>query len=540
MRSLYRYLTLAIAFFAIQGCKDDFLDRPPLDQLTDANFYRTEPELLAATAPLYNIVWFDYNDKAALAFGDARGGIMQSNDRQAFYQFSVPATDVNTLLPAYKSFYKIIGQSNITIDNVNRYATNVPDAAKRRAIAEARFMRGLAYYYLVMNWGAVPIIYDNTTQMADRNIRRNTPESVWQFIIRDLKYAAENLGPAPVQQGRLTKWSAEGMLARMYLTRSGLGRSLGNRNQSDLDSAKLLAGSVIKNSPHELLPTYVDLFVSANNNSSNNNKESLFALQWMPIREPWGINNSFQAYMAFNPSVTGTGDGWGAAQGASANMVKYFQDNPRDSIRRKATFMFDQDVYPELNRKAGGTKFTATNISNIKKYIIGTPEDNGGKGGFMTAFINTYMLRLAEVYLIYAEAILGNAASTSDSEALKYYNAVRKRAGMPEKTTITFMDIFQEKRVETAMEGTAWYDIVRWSYFDMPGALKYIAEQDKGTYTVTYVPNSNPRSYNFTYTSEFYPATAETMMLPLPEAEKVNAPSLLLDPVPFDFSKLKD
>ena len=531
-----------MAFF--HSCDKDFLERPPLDKIADANYFKTSEELLAATGPLYNIVWFDYNDKAALAFGDARGGNMRSNDRAIFYRFSVSATETSTLLPAYKSFYKIIGQSNLLIENIKRYAVDVPEADKNSAIAEARFMRAVAYYYLVMNWGELPIIYSNAEQMVDKNIRRNTKESIWQFIIRDLRFAINNLPPAPKKEGRITKYSAEGMLAKMYLTRSGLGKSdgaAGTRNQSDLDSAKFFAGDVIKNGPYTLLSNYGDLFLSANNNSSHNNSESLFALQWMPLSTPWGINNSFQAYMAFDPKITGTGDGWGGAQGASADLINLYMNNPADSIRRRQTFMYQQDFYPELNRKNGGIKSTNANLAHVKKYIIGTPEDNGGKGVIMGAYINTYMLRLAEVYLIYAEAILGNASTTSDAEALMAFNKVHKRAGLPEVASISFKDIFNEKRIETAMEGTAWYDIVRWSYFDLNGALDYISKQNKGAYTVTYVPNTNPRQWTYTFPSpEYYPATKQTMLLPIPEAEMTQAPNLALEPVPFDFSKLKD
>ncbi|WP_207422992.1 RagB/SusD family nutrient uptake outer membrane protein [Desertivirga brevis] len=541
MKEISKIIILSALLFVVQACKKDFLERPPVDTLTDGVFYKTESEILAATAPLYNIVWFDYNDKAALAIGDARGGNMVSNDRSAFYKFNVSSTDQTTLLPAYKAFYKIIGQSNLIIQNINRYALNAPEAAKKAGIAEAKFMRALAYYYLVMNWGEIPVIYNNSIQLSDKNIRRNTKESIWAFIIRDLRYSAENLPPVQSQQGRLTKYSAEGMLAKMYLTRSGLGRTKGNRNQSDLDSARIYSADVIKNSGCELLPNYGDLFKSANNNSSKNNKESLFALQWMNASEPWGINNSFQAYMAFSPDITGTGDGWGTAHGASANLIKYFvTEHPEDSVRRKETFMFPEDLYAELNKKAGGTRFTKTDVANVKKYIIGTPDDNGGKGLFMTAYINTYMLRLAEVYLIYAEAILGNSTTTNNSEALNYYNQVRARAKMPVKSQISFTDIFWEKRIETLMEGTAWYEIVRWYYFDKTGALEYISKQDKGSYTINYNHGTQPRSYTATYNSEYYSATNKNFELPIPELEMANAPSLRLDPVPFDLNKLSD
>lgn len=539
MKPFIKYSFLIAMLAVMSSCKKDFLNRPPIDTVTSANFYTNDDEIMAGTAPLYNIVWFDYNDKAFLAFGEARGGNLNSNDRTAYIQFAPSATDVSTLLPGYKAFYKIIAQSNLTMQGIkNAVNSTASESVKNMAIAECRTMRAMGYYYLVSNWGAVPIIYDNIGQLDNANVRNNT-DDVWKFIILDLRYAVNNLPPVPYQQGRLTKYSAEGLLAKMYLTRAGINASGGARNQSDLDSAKYYAADVCNNSPYSLLPNYGDLFKSADNNSSNNNSESLFALQWMPNASMWGINNSFQAYMAPDPKITQTGDGWGAAQGGSADLVKYYIDHPADSLRRKATLMFNGDFYPDLDQVNGGFNVTNTYIANIKKYVIGSPADNGGKGAFMAAYINTYMLRLAEVYLIYAEAIMGNSPSTSDATALKYFNAVRTRAGMPDKASITFADIFQEKRVETAMEGGAWYDILRWYYFDPTDALAYLDNQDKGNYTLTYNAGSqNPRTWAYVPTPVYYPVTAQTIYLPFPESEMIADPELAKPPVPFDFSKL--
>jgi hypothetical protein len=539
MKQFIQYLILVAAIASLQSCKKSFLDRPPLDSITSGNFYKTDAEVLAGTAPLYNIVWFDYNDKAFLAFGEARGGNLNSNDRTAYIRHAPSASDAGALLPAYKSFYKIIGQSNLTMKSIARNAGTVSPAIRNMGLGECHFMRAMAYYYLVVNWGAVPIVYDNVKQVGTPPTRNNI-DDVWKFIIMDLRFAAENLPSVPQAQGRLTKWSAEAMLAKVYLFRSGLGATAGARNQNDLDSAKYFASSVANSSGMSLFPTYSGLFRSATNNSSNNNPESLFSIQWMPFSTPWGVNNSFQAYMAFESAIPNTGDGWGAAQGLSADVVKYFIAHPEDSLRRKETAMFNGDFYPELKQATGGLNYTVTSISNVKKYVIGSPADNGNKGGFMTAYINTYMLRLAELYLIYAEAILGNNASTTDVEALKFFNAVRTRAGVPTKSSITFLDIFQEKRVETIMEGSAWYEIVRWYYFNPAAAKAYVAAQDKGNYTISHVTGSaNPRQYDVTYTPEYYPVTDATLYLPYPEAELVNAPSLANPPVPFDFSVLQ-
>ncbi|CAG5068070.1 SusD-like protein [Dyadobacter sp. CECT 9623] len=541
MQFKIKILAAISTLMLLQGCSEEFLDRPPLDALTSGNFYKTDAEILAGTAPLYNIVWFDFNDKANMSFQEARAGNLNSNDRTAYVKHAVPSTDVNTLLPGYKSFYKIIAQSNNAFKAINEATGSTASAAvKSQGLGECRFMRATAYYYLVTNWGAVPIVYDNVAQLNEAPVR-NRIEDVWKLLIQDYRYAAANL-PATADQGRLTKYSAEGMLARMYLMRAGLNQS-GTRNQSDLDSAKYYAEDVITKSGRTLAPTYGELFESANHNASKNNAESLFSLQWMPVSNPWGVNNSFQAYFAYDANITTTGDGWGAAQGLSADLVKYFTENPADSLRRKAIAMFDSDVYPNLQKATGGLKYVRPEqLAAIKKYIVGSPADNGGLGGFMAANINSYMLRLAEVYLIYADAVLGNAASTSDAKALEYFNAVRKRAGLANKTSLTFEDIFQERRIETVFEGNSWNEVVRWYYFNPAKAIAYTAKQRRENYTMTYVPGStNPKKYTVTYSpAEYYPLAANTLYLPFPEGEIVNAPSLKDEPVPFDFSKLVD
>src|SRR4030095_2719604 len=133
------------ALALIQSCKKDFLNRPPEDQLTADVFYKTDEEVLAGTAPLYNIVWFDYNDKAFMAFGEARGGNLNSNDRTPYIKFAVPSTDQGTLLPGYKSFYKIIAQSNTTMQSIkNAVGSTASQAGINTGLAECRFMRGLS------------------------------------------------------------------------------------------------------------------------------------------------------------------------------------------------------------------------------------------------------------------------------------------------------------------------------------------------------------------------------------------------------------
>lgn len=417
------------------SCGEEFLDRPPLDAIVDANFYQNDEQVLAGTAPLYNIVWFSYNDKASHGIGDARGGILTSGS----YQLENVRFNTTGETPengaSWRSFYNVVGQSNTLINNIEQHAgEEVTDRIRRHGIAEGRFMRGLAYYYLVQNWGPVPIITNNTTLLQDTTIARNTVETVWQFIIKDFRYAVDNLPESSVQEGRLNKWSAEGMLAKMYLTRAGIS---GSRDQDDLDSAAYFAKRVIDNSGATLMEDYEDLFKTAN----NNNQETLAALQWTYNAgnlNAWGAQNSVQAFLAFGSEITGFSDGWGGDIGGSKWVLDLYDDWVFDE-RRKATFMFPGDHYDYITQVPAGGSAQELRVPApsedagqpygtrawVKKYVVGRPEDNDGKVVQQGTEINTYILRLSDVYLIYAEAML----ETDPAEALTYYNMVRERAG---------------------------------------------------------------------------------------------------------------
>jgi hypothetical protein len=285
--SIKYLIGLLVAVAAFSGCKKTFLERPPLSQITDAKFYKTDEQVMAGTALLYSTVWFDYNDKAMYNLGDFRGGTAFSawNDRGNVLFNTTGDNGENGA--SWRAFFNVVGQSNLFLYNINRYGgPNVSASVKKTAIAEARFMRALAYRFLVMNWGPVPVIENNFDKLFDTSISRNTVPSVWRFITREMRAAAEDLPVTATQEGRLTKWSAEGMLARFYLTRAGVEAAGGVRKQQFLDSAKYYAARVITNSGKKLLSNYHDLF----KHPYDNNSEGLFELQWVFAgANVWGI-----------------------------------------------------------------------------------------------------------------------------------------------------------------------------------------------------------------------------------------------------------
>ncbi|HEY0742004.1 MAG TPA: RagB/SusD family nutrient uptake outer membrane protein [Chryseosolibacter sp.] len=552
-------LFAALSAIGLAACDDDFLNRPPKDTLVDVTFYKNDDQVLAATAGLYNAVWKDYIDKANFKLGDFRGGTVFRawGDRDHVLFNTTAVSPENS--EAYRAFFVIIGQSNMAINNITNYASPaVSEQVKNHALAEARFMRATAYSYLVSNYGPVPLIENNLEHLNSPALRRNTVESVWEFITRDYEFAAANLMEAPAQQGRVTRWSAEGMLARTYLTRAGIGASEGSRNQEFLDKAKAHALNVIQNSGKKLLDNYAALFRYPYDNGA----ESLFELQWVFTTE-YAYANTMVSQITFSNDIA-NGDGWGGDISATWWMLSLYDgllvddgETPGFTFdeRLKATFMLPGFTYPEISQTVRypdgtvaeeGLVFPRPNdedqssFISVKKYVVGKARDVGNQSSTQRYPNNTYMLRLAEMYLTYAEAALGNNASTSDALALEYFNKVHERAGLPAHTdALTWDDIFEERTKEFAMEGMIWYDLVRLHYYNPTKAYAIINNQDRGLLLAT--PNRwpDPTAWTFTKTSwfndRFAVANSGNFLLPLPASEVSQAPSLNEEPVPYEF-----
>lgn len=549
-----RYSLLLLVVLGMAACSKDFLERPPTDSIVDGSFYQTDEQVLAATSLLYSKVWFDYNDKASYNLGDFRAGTAYSawNDRGNVLFNTTGNTQENGT--AWRSFFIVVGQSNLAIENINRYATSgVSPEIKKMAIAEARYMRALAYRFLVMNWGAVPIIENNLTLLSDTSISRNTVSSVWRFITNEMRAVAEDLPETSVRPGRLNKWSAEAMLARFYLSRAGVSaEGSGQRNQQFLDSAKYYAERVITQSPYKLLNNYADLFTYP----YDNNSESIFSLQWAYSPGAWGSQNSTPAYLAYSSDIA-NGDGWGGDKGATWWMISQYDGitaTPGGGLqgrtldqRLKATFMLPGFHYPEITQAIpGGTQelvfpFTGSdnNFLSIKKYVCGKAEDMDGKAAQQYYEYDTYMMRLAEVYLIYAEAVLGNQASTTDAKAVEYFNAVHMRSGLPEFEDPLTIDVIQKERfIEFAMEGMAWYDLVSLHYWNPTKAYEILNSQDRGLFFTQPDKFPDPTNWTFTKTSwatqdRTINANSGNFLLPIPAAELSQAPNLNKPPVDY-------
>nr|WP_320975872.1 RagB/SusD family nutrient uptake outer membrane protein [Bacteroides intestinalis] len=555
MKTKYIISTIALTgVLALTGC-EDFLEQKNTHDLNQQTFFDSEAALRAATAPLYNYVWAGFNDKFYYGMGDGRANNITAQYSDYIYPYTnLSETSLSQgLTDAWNSFYSVVAQANNTINNITDYsAPTLSEDSKRASIAEARFMRGTAYWYIASLWG-VGIIYTNTSSMVNNYVVPANPGvDVIEFAIRDLEYAAKYLPKTPADAGRVTCYSAYGMLSRVYLSMAGLttdglynGSNVatdfnrGTRNQTYLDLAKRAALKVIAESGAGLIDNYGDLFAAK---SFNNNSESLFQLQWLPATQAnsSACGNTMVRFLAWSTMVADK-DAWGGATYCSWNLweeFKTYKDETLgktvdDAVRRHYSVASYGEFYPDMNMKNGGYTYGETENpgnqgANIKKYVIGTTADNGGISEPGNSGTNTYMMRLAEVYLNYTEAVLGNSASTTDTE---YFNRVRTRTKMESKKSITYEDLRHERRMEFAFEGQYWYDLVRRSYYRQQEVINYMNHQQRNA-SYEYQTESGVYEISPDYVEPgngVATATANSLILPMSDTDQSKNPYLKPD-----------
>lgn len=545
------YLLAALAgTLAFSSC-DDFLTSENTTSANQETFFDSDESLESATAPLYCQVWNSFNSKAYYSMGDGRSNNITARWSDYIYPYTnFTETALSPgLEDAWGSFYSVIAQSNYTINNIKAYSgPAVTEGAKTQAYAEARFMRGLAYWYLASLWGKA-IIYENTAALVNNSVvPAHRGVDVIEFAIRDLEYAAANLSATASAAGRVTCYSAYGILSRVYLSMAGLttdgeynGSNVatdfnrGTRNSYYLDLAKKAALKAIEG-PFELLDNYGDLFSVP---TWDNNSESVFQLQWVEGSTDaigWDCNNQISVFFGWSTMVCE--QNWGNATYASYDLVRTY--DPADRIRRHYTIATVGEYYPDLNVKNGGYTYNETetgyeNKCNVKKHVVGKLEDNGISYQ-QSSGVNTYMMRLAEVYLNLAEAILGNNASTEDATALLYFNKVRTRAGMPELTSIDYDAIHYERRIELAFEGQYWYDLIRRAYYKQQEVVNYLNNQDRNA---GYEWNE-AEACQYEKTSDATDvsiATVNHLTLPISDVDAGRNPLLNDEPSVYEFDK---
>ena len=505
MKNLIKILTVALALFAVVSC-EEFLNRPSEDALSNATYYSNDTQVEQSVNYLYSAPWNDLT-RFVIYGGETMCGNVYMGE-SPYLTLTVNGTDADLKKMSY-ALWSVNGHCNTVIENIVNSTGEASQAAKEKAIGEALTWKAMAYFFLVRTFGDVPIIHDNSSIIKEKTyneVKKVEKADVYEYVIMTLEEAMKFLPKDPCigKYNRIDYYAAEALMAKVYLAKAGVGGTLDN---ADLAKARDLAKDVIDNSGRSLTPTYSDVFRLAPA-LFNQTGECLISWLWTTSPQVW----TAQSFIQSDVGLVGFdefGDLWGDWKGPSVDLQDAFGvsalENPQTRVnkddRRKATMMMFGDQYsyfwqdmggfdfyrfeydPDYSPNATSGAFGCGSGANYAKHLYGNGSDHVSALGISAAYmynaLPTHLLRLSDVYLIYAEA----AFLTGDSEAaLTYVNKVRERAHAEPFETVDFETIWKERRLELALEGDRWYDLVRRSYYEMDKVIAELKAQRRSTY----------------------------------------------------------
>ena len=307
----------------------------------------------------------------------------------------------------WTAIYKTVNIANNIIDKVPAVNDVTFDQTERnKQRGEAFFLRALSYFDLVRLWRNVPIVTQATKTASDnKDITNSTGDEVYQFIANDLD-SAEALLPATINRNRANQYTARALKARLYLYRQNWQKAEEYATQVINDSADF-----------KLIKPYSQFY------AAKNTTESIFEVDYTINNKNSYATNWFQ-----NPTTGGKKEFL-----PTDDFIALLKDPNIGGSRSALIFTVGGVTYGNMNFK------------------IATGEDQ------------SYVLRLAEMYLIRAEA---RAEQLKLDDGLKDLNVIRSRANVPSVTTVSSRDelidkILLERRVELAYESHRWFDLIR-------------------------------------------------------------------------------
>ncbi len=453
MKNIFKILVpLFLMLVLISGC-EDFLQKDPQGDLTQAQFpVNAEDALLATNAIYSSLRSWHYNSGGFpildIMSDDALKGSSPNDGLPTvgpYDNFTITATQ-DGLDRWWNSLYEGVKRANVVIEKVP--GINMNEDLKARYIGEAYFLRALFYFDLVRAWGGVPKI---TSLTPSPRVPRSSREEIYQLIEEDLLSAIDRLeeksqlfGP---DIGRATVGAARSLLSKVHLF------------QNEFLEAKNYALQVIRSEEYSLEPDFAD----ANSEAGENGVESIFEIGALRT-ETGGGGNQY----ANTQGVRGTPNrGWGFNRPSLDLRASFEPGDPR----KEATIIELGETLDGILIKGDGTtpdevKDNQGNVIEIESYNqkVWTAGDNT-----TTQFgYNRRILRYADILLIAAEAY--NELGQPDS-ALFYLNKVRERARggnleiLPDimetsKDPLRSL-ILKERRNELALEGHRFWDLVR-------------------------------------------------------------------------------
>lgn len=564
--SNFKYIAFALLLGGTITSCEDFLDRPNEDSYNDANYYANDDQVKVSTNSLYSSPWYDFLSRGYYKIPEVMSGNLYMG-QSPYLTFTVNGSDPD-ITSTSSSLWAVNAQANTIYNRLQ--TANASASVKNTAMGECLAWKAMAYFYLVRIWGDVPIVHNNSSEIAagDYNNKYKVKAAdVYEYIVMTLEKAIDLL-PNTNTAGRIDKWGAKGLLAKVYLAKSGINcNGNGQRDENDLAKAAELAKDVIDNSGKKLMEKYEDIFKGENNNCD----ESLIGWRWTADQLNYTCGNCLTSELA--PAGFCEYQSWGDWTAPSVDLEEAFgvtplqnpSSRPATDERRKATMMMAGDTYSQWWQDKGGFDYIkflydkkyapgsndglqSGTGANIAKHLYGDDADHvktfGRSAGKQSSDLSTHVLRLADVYLIYAEAKIGNAGSTSDASAIDAYYQVWHRARptlFDKPSSITLDDVLKERRLELALEGDYWFDLVRMSYYNVEKAMNIIKNQKRNAYNgladlykAYYNKGNGNGPWDVDESKMFYDTstpkpnvTASIFQLPFPQGDVVYNPHLM-------------
>ena len=269
-------LVSVIAAMSLTSCSD-FLDVDSKTESNTGNFYKTKSDAELALIGCYNgwkrttsdDTWGFYIASELLADEClAATGVGDAPNYSIIDRFDMGryAAGTSLLETSWKSYYRAIYRCNelIKYDGVGQIDWQGDEDARGRVMGECRMLRALCYFDMVRMWENIPLL----TEPTDENVPQADPDDVYATIIEDLKYASENIpaeaypkANAESNDGRITKYAAEALMARVYLFYTGFyAKELPGLTKNEVIT---YLDDVIKSNEYYLLDDFKDLWPAA-------------------------------------------------------------------------------------------------------------------------------------------------------------------------------------------------------------------------------------------------------------------------------------
>jgi starch-binding outer membrane protein, SusD/RagB family len=458
-------LASLLVLIGFSACKK-WVDYNPREayQITALDYLRSESDYRTMAVSAYTpLQWLNQQVPVGdIASDDAVTGGENASDVIPLQQIDeFTHTPVNsTLAELWQSAYEGINRANYLhqYKDKNPSGTVVEFAGKNALYGEVYFLRAYYYFQLVRLFGDVPLFLDKRLTLSEaRTLQRTAKAEVYKAIEADLNNAIAALPAVQVEKGRATKYAAQALMGKVLIY------------QAKFDAAAPVLESIINSNAFSLVPNFASIFLAA----GENGPESVFEIQYTNASPyyNWAFPTRGQGNYAIQQNGVRSLSGTAAmpyAPGWSTNLpTQNLAAAYSAGDQRKEATLFDVEAYknanPALNVTYQVAPYKNTGLYN-HKYL---PRKGETSGQVELNYLNNFRtIRYAEVLLLAAEAF--NRSSTpNDAKALGYLNQVRQRAfgntsnNSTASGTALRQAIWDERRLELAMEGDRFFDLVR-------------------------------------------------------------------------------